>query len=60
LTADVTIVATVQTALALMSGAVSPLAALETGRIEVTGDRMPLGEFPQLFDVATKTPRSGS
>lgn len=52
--ADVTIVATVPTILALMSGTVSPPAALEQGRIEVTGDRTALTEFPQLFDVAAK------
>ncbi|MBI3075560.1 MAG: transcriptional regulator [Deltaproteobacteria bacterium] len=50
--ADVTIVASVQTILALMSGAVSPLAALEAGRIETTGDPAALAEFPQLFDAA--------
>ncbi len=58
--ADVALVATVPTILALMSGAVNPVTALEEGRIEATGDRAALTEFPQLFDVATKSVRSGS
>lgn len=57
--ADVTIATTVQTVLGLMSGAVSPLAALEAGQIEVAGDRTVLAEFPQLFDVVTESTRSG-
>lgn len=50
--ADVTIVASVEMVLALMSGALSPLKALKTKQIEATGDRAALREFPQLFDVA--------
>lgn len=57
--ADVTIVASFQMVLALMSGAISPLAALEKGRIQVTGDRAALTEFPQLFDVARKDQTRG-
>lgn len=50
--AGVTITATAPTILAMMSGAVSPVTALEEGRIEATGDRGVLVDFPQLFDVA--------
>lgn len=50
--ADVTIVASVEMVLTLMSGALSPLKALKTKQIEATGDRAALSEFPQLFDVA--------
>ena len=49
--ADATIVASVPMVLALMSGAMSPVAAAKAGRIKVTGDRAALNEFPQLFDV---------
>lgn len=50
--ADLTVVTTVPTVLALMSGGMTPAAALARGRIKVTGDGTALGDLPQLFDVA--------
>lgn len=57
--ADVTIATTVPMILALMSGALDPLAALKERRIEVAGDRAVLAEFFQLFDVARKDQTGG-
>lgn len=59
--AEVTIVTSVRMVLALMSGAMNPLEALDSGRIKASGDRRALMDFPQLFDVARAEPqRKGS
>lgn len=52
--ADVTVVATVPTVLALMSGRMTPRTAFERGQIEVTGDAAALSELPHLFDLGRK------
>ncbi len=57
--ADVTIVATVPTILALMNGALDPRQAVNERRIEATGDREALAEFSQLFDVTKKRQTGG-
>ena len=49
--ADVTMVTSVRMVLALMSGAVNPVEALERGRIKASGERIALTDFPRLFDV---------
>jgi len=55
--ADVTVVATAPTVLALMSGRMTPVAALARGQIKVTGDGTALGDLPQLFDPAQTNER---
>ncbi len=51
LPAEATVAASVRTILALMSGALPPDLALDEGRVELTGDREALRDFPALFDV---------
>lgn len=51
LPAEATVVASVKAILGLMSGTLPPEVALAEGRVEVTGDREALRDFPALFDV---------
>ncbi len=52
--AEVTVVTSIQTLLALISGALPAKAALAAQRITVTGDPTALAELPQLFDVGAR------
>lgn len=54
--ADATITAPLDTLLRLMSGQLSPQAAVRDGLAQVEGDARALPDFPLLFDIPAATP----